>query len=231
MKDEMIRPVARSLLRSYQVRIARSRDLAEAISRGILTSWSDQESICKEGEPSSTMEVVLKGRVRVLKRDTTGQNKELAILKAPTMIGHMGMVDGSMRSATCIAIGSVGSISIDLETFQSLLGETSNSGAAFRHLILSSLSMQLTTANDKIRNLIVDMEAEKQNQKQSLEEAVAQTQKASDDTDGESSAIRLMKIAGVLDGWQVDSDGVNDIEFVVDEDMKRTIEARKKLGR
>ena len=230
MNEESLRPVARSLLRSYQVRIARSRDLAEALARGTLSSWSDKDLIFNEGDPSKAVEVVLKGKVRVLKRDASGNNKELAVLNSPAMIGHMGMVDGSMRSASCIAVGSVGCISIDQETFRELLGETSNPGAAFRHLILSSLSMQLTTANNKIRHLIDDMESEKRREKVSLEDAVAQTQQESDDSDGESSAIRLMKIAGVLDGWKMDSEGIDDIEFVVDEDMKRTREARKKRG-
>ena len=38
-----------------------------------------------------------------------------------------------------------------------------------------------------------------------------------------------MKIAGVLDGWEAkeeDVDGLEEIEFVMDEDMKRTKEAR-----
>ena len=35
-----------------------------------------------------------------------------------------------------------------------------------------------------------------------------------------------MEIAGVLDGWSIDTHGIDDVDFVEDEDMKRTREAR-----
>ena len=43
-----------------------------------------------------------------------------------------------------------------------------------------------------------------------------------------------MKIAGVLDGWDVkegDVDDLETIEFVLDDDMRRTKEAREKARR
>jgi hypothetical protein len=37
-----------------------------------------------------------------------------------------------------------------------------------------------------------------------------------------------MKIAGVLDGWDVQADEVDDVSFLEDDDMKRTREARNR---
>ena len=218
MNPEALKPIARNLLRNYQVRSSRSIDLAQAISQGKARSWSDGEVICSEGSSSDDMYIILKGNIRVMRNDAEGKPRELAILEAPTMIGQMGLVDGSNRSATCLAIGKVGALSIDIKAFQDLLSEASSSGSAFRHLLLASMNMQLSTANDKIRKLIEDIESETLTKEQTHADASSQTKASSSD--------RLMEIAGVLDGWKMDASGVDDVEFIEDEDMKRTREAR-----
>ena len=215
MNIETLRPIARTLLRSYEVRSARSADLAQAIMRGKPSSWSNGEVICNEGEQSEDMFIILKGSVRIMRKDAQGTLRELAILNAPTMIGQMGLVDGSVRSATCIAKDSVGALTIDTSTFKKILEDASSAGSAFRHLLLASMNMQLSTANGKIRKLIEDIEKEEK-QKQGKEESQPKA----------SSSDRLMEIAGVLDGWKMDASGVDDVKFVEDEDMKRTREAR-----
>jgi len=219
MNIDTLRPVARTLLRTYEVRSARSNDLAAAMVKGKLTSWSDGTTICTEGDPSDDMYIILKGNVQILRNDATGSPRELAVLQAPTMIGQMGLVDGSLRSATCMAQGKVGAISISLATFQAILKEATKAGAAFRHLLLASMNKQLFTANEKIRKLIEDIEKE-ENQKNSKKSS-AKTKEPP-----QSSSDRLMEIAGVLDGWKMDASGVDDVEFVEDDDMKRTREAR-----
>ena len=217
MNATTLRPIARTLLRSYQVRSSRSIDLAEAMCKGRPVSWSDGEVICAEGDPSSDMFIILKGSVRVMRNDANGYPRELAVLKAPTMIGQMGLVDGSARSASCLAVGKVGSLSISLETFRNILSEASAPCSAFRHLLLASMNMQLSTANEKIRQLIEDIEQEG---------AEKSKDKVIQKEPPKSSAERLMEIAGVLDGWNIDTHGIDDVNFVEDEDMKRTREAR-----
>ena len=217
MNPETLRPIARNLLRNYQVRSSRSIDLATAISKGKACSWSDGEVICAEGSSSDDMYVIIKGSIRVMRNDVQGKPRELAILESPTMIGQMGLVDGSNRSATCLAIGKVGALAISIRTFQDLLAEASSAGSAFRHLLLASMNMQLSSANAKIRNLVQDIEAETLPKKDAS--APPKEKKG-------SSSDRLMEIAGVLDGWKMDTSGVDDVEFIEDEDMKRTREAR-----
>ena len=216
MNIETLRPIARTLLRSYEVRSARSNDLAQAILRGRPSSWSDGDIICSEGEQSEDMFIILKGNIRIMRKDEKGTLRELAILNAPTMIGQMGLVDGSVRSATCIAKDSVGALTINTSTFKTILEDATSAGSAFRHLLLASMNMQLSTANGKIRKLIEDIEQE---EKQKKENSKKQKPTA-------SSSDRLMEIAGVLDGWKMDASGVDKVKFVEDEDMKRTREAR-----
>ena len=80
---------------------------------------------------------------------------------------------------------------------------------------------QLSSANEKISGLVDDMVEE-----QTAEVPIETTQQANKD--------KLMKITGVLDGWEAkeeDFDGLESVEFVMDEDMKRTKEARDRTRR
>ena len=86
------------------------------------------------------------------------------------------------------------------------------------------MNKQLFTANGKIHQLIKDIEKEQQAKQQDS----APTKKRKPK---QSSSDRLMEIAGVLDGWKMDSSGVDDVEFVEDDDMKRTREARGRKKR
>ena len=216
MNGEKLRPTARQLLRAFQVRSARSRDLANALAKGELQTFADGETLCSEGDTSDDMYVIIKGSVKVLKKDPQGIPKELAVLPPPSIIGQMGLVDGSLRSASCVAVGSVGSICITLRKFNDILQEFSPESSAFRHLLISTMMQQLSSANQKISSLISDIE------KDAKEEIPVKKRDPSDED-------RLMKIAGVLDGWEVTaSDLVTDIKLIEDEDMKRTREARNR---
>lgn len=218
MKPEELRPVARTLLRTYQVRSTRSRNLALALGKGQSKVWSQGDLICAEGGPSDSMFVTMEGSVQVLKKDASGKEKELAVIPAPSMIGQMGLVDGSARSATCKADSAIKGILISKQTFNALLQEQSPEGSAFRHLLISTMMGQLTSANEKISGLVDDL----------VEEQTAEVSRA--DTE-EIKKDKLMKIAGVLDGWDVKEGDVDDLEtikFVMDEDMRRTKEARER---
>ena len=67
MNGEKLRPTARQLLRAFQVRSARSRDLANALAKGELKTFMDGETLCSEGDTSDDMYVIIKGSVKVIK--------------------------------------------------------------------------------------------------------------------------------------------------------------------
>lgn len=235
MNIETLRPIARSLLRSYQVKSSRSIDLATALMRGKACSWNDGEKICLEGNTASNMFIILKGQVRVSRKDPTGIDKELVVLDSPTMIGHMGIVDGSPRSATCTAKGKVGAIAFETSIFEKILSTSSADCSAFRHLLLAAMSMQLSTANQKIRKLVDDIDVDKklnrERELQSWRSNIEEPPKPEKPKEAKSKGKpkdRLLEIAGVLDGWSVTAEGIDKVEFYEDDDMRRTREAKEK---
>ena len=219
MNTDQLIPVARALLRSHSARGVRPDDLATALATGQPRRIEDGVLLCREGEPSDALFVLLRGHVRVTRKDSEGADRELAIIAAPALIGHMGLVDGSARSATCTAQGQSTLLSIDARSFRRLLGRPDNAGAAMRNLILTSLIQQLTTANAKVRDLLQQVD-------DATESATPAAKKRSRRQVQEAD---VLKLAGVLDGWSVDTSGLSDdIQFVEDEDSRRTREARNK---
>ena len=179
---------AQLLLTCYEVHSAKAEDLLEALQRGTLQKWSAETKICTEGEDSQNMYIILTGAIRVLKKDDAKGEREIAILIAPTMIGQMGLIEELPRSATCMTMGEVQAISIDVPLFYDILRTASKSSSAFRHLLLASMSIQLFTANAKIRKLIAEMEL---------------AQRAEQDTQEEPHTLpsKRADIANTLDGW------------------------------
>ena len=155
MNDQSLRKFARTLLKAYQVRSARSIDLTETLRRGTTKSWKHKEIICKEGTPSDSLFILRRGTVRVTRFDYEGRNQELAILKAPCIIGQMGLIDGSTRSATCTAHGSVEALCIDLQTFEELMNEESTMASAFRQQVIGVMMNDLYECNHKLSGLML----------------------------------------------------------------------------
>ncbi len=229
MKPEMLLPVARQLLSEGQTRGAQATHLSRALAQGQPSSWIEGEQICGEGEASESLFVIFQGSIRVLRNDATGTPRELVVLQTPTLVGHMGMVDGSTRSATCEAVGDVAGLTFGRPVFQTLMDDGSPQGTAFRRLILNHMMKQLTQANIRIGMLIADLEgarveahrAESREWRQKMREEASSAQRPSE-------AERLRRIAGVLDGWDMKMNVSEDMRFVEDEDMRRTRQAREK---
>ena len=154
MDAESLRVFSRALLKTYQVRSARSLDLSEALKRATERVWKHKEVLCEEGANSDYLYILRRGTVRVLRKDYEGKSQELAQLTAPCMLGQMGLIDGSVRSATCVAHGSVEVLCINRRTFESLMDEDSSAAAAFRHQVIAVMMSDLYGCNDKLSDVM-----------------------------------------------------------------------------
>ena len=212
MSAESLLPVARQILRVHQTRGAAPLELARALSVGTLQALASGALLCTEGEPSDVLFVLVSGAVRVLRRDPGGSPRELAVLEAPALVGQMGVVDGSPRSATCEASGPTEVLRIPAGDFHRLLGESSAASAALRRLLLSSLIQQLSLANQKVQAMIAPAPAPS-----------AAGAPEEDVSDGD-----ILRLAGVLDGWSVDRQSIDqqEVYFTEDEAMRRARESQ-----
>ena len=115
--------------------------------------------LCTERNLSSDMWVLTAGSVSVVKQDFNGVDQELARIQAPALLGHMALVTGNPRSATCNVVVPASVRVVTRERFATLLDDVSPQGDAFRRLLISSMSGQLDAGNRAIQHAITEPSA------------------------------------------------------------------------
>ena len=222
------------------------RELVEIINACRLQRFSEGQTILSEGEPGEELYFLMEGEVEVLKRDVTGEERSLVVMQAPTMFGHMSLVDGSARSATCRAKGEVDVAVLSRQTYLDLLSRSHPVGTSLRRLMLSTLTRQLVDGNARLFSLIggelpssakavapsasrsagtqvparVLQKSEKKKRSRGSSTGDVSTPLPSRSKD-DVSRSDLLEMAGILNGWRVDDHGLEDIEFVETEDDRR----------
>ena len=164
--------------------------------------------LCAEGRPSDSMFVLLDGHIDVMRKDAAGRSRKLTTLYAPALLGHMGLIDGSARSATCKAESDVRVVQFTRPRYHELVDTPGPLGATLRRLLCSSLSGQLTAGNARVHALLSEI---------APSEITDDLDEARDDITRED----LRQISGVLEGWKLDAEGIDHLQVVDTEDAKR----------
>jgi len=111
--------------------------------QGMEQKYSDSEIIFREGDPSSSAFVILSGQVELLKNSPNGMIR-LAMVSAGEIIGEMGIVDKSARSATARAVGPVTLDIIEREGFLASLKEQPDVALT----VIGNLAERLRNSNE-----------------------------------------------------------------------------------
>ncbi len=184
MTPEKLRFHARLLMRRLRIPGCTSDDLAGVLEQGIDESFEKGMAICREGSRADELFFLINGKVSVLQADADGDLREVAVMVPPALFGHMGLVDGSKRSATCKAKVDCTVVIIDRAHYNRLIGSPSSVGATLRRMMLSSFTRQLTGANQRVRDLLIQVDP---------------AEKLSDDV----SHHDMAGVARVLNGWEL----------------------------
>lgn len=149
---------ARKLLDVHgtDVEVAHLVGVLESLPRHTLNT---NQRLCTEREPSADMWILTAGCVSVFKRDYAGTDQEMARIQAPALLGHMALVTGKPRSATCDVVEPSIVHLVTQERFVFLLEDLSPQGDAFRRLLISSMSAQLDSGNRAIQRAISEPSA------------------------------------------------------------------------
>lgn len=204
---------AQRLLDAHPSRGVTPRSLAAVFSSARINRLQDGHAVCTEGDPGDAMYFLMKGSVRVQRRDPKGRMRELATIQAPALFGHMALIDNSPRSASCVAVGESIIAMLDRATYNGVLNEPTTRGTALRRVLLASLTRQLVGANGRIADLI---------RPPAPKNPGADETDETEDFDVTNSDI--MRVSGVLDGWKLDErtlSQADDMEVVFTEDQRR----------
>jgi CRP-like cAMP-binding protein len=201
------------LLRQYDFPSATQQSFEDIISACELRSYRPEQTILTEDTVGEEMFILLEGAVSVFKRKSNGENQHLVDMTESTVFGHMSLTDRSTRSATCIAIGDVILACMPQKTYDRLLTSPSM-GTVFRRLMLSTLTRQLVMSTDKLAMLLSPTRAREHQNTRTVDQTKTDSMLESDDI----SLNDILDLAGVTMGWKFDTEGVDDVQFVLTED-------------
>jgi CRP-like cAMP-binding protein len=179
--------------------------------------------LCREGDPGSDIFFLVRGNITVLRRDGSGEDRILSDMTCPCVFGHMSVIDGSRRSATCRANGPVEFVTLTRAQVDILLADGSVAGVALRRLLIASLCDQLSNANGFVRKLVADH----------TDGGDPSTQKSSRPTaSAREPENDLRTLTAKLGGWDSGLSELEEMEkevtFYMDEDTRRTLDASGK---
>jgi CRP-like cAMP-binding protein len=210
--------------------------IERVLAMGELQGFDHGATLCAEGLLGDEIFFLVRGNITVLRKDGAGEDRILSDMTCPNVFGHMAVVDGSRRSATCRANGPVEVVVLPRRIVDRLVAEGSIAGIALRRLLIASLCDQLSNANGFVRKIVLDHadpRAARAHNKPSSPAAGRPTSPLGQTGRGMSQQEQdLRTLSAKLGGWETDFDGLGEyereIKLVMDEDQKRTLDARRK---
>ncbi|MDO8540608.1 MAG: D-lactate dehydrogenase family protein [Opitutaceae bacterium] len=115
-----------------------------------LVVFQPGEVLCREGEPSDRMFIIVSGEVAVLKQVDGAQPVEVAMLQAGEIAGVMSLFGPALRSATLQARGDARVWTLDQAAFDQLLQRHS----VLARAVLASLSRHLRRETSVVARLL-----------------------------------------------------------------------------
>lgn len=179
MNDPLIRAMAERLAHAYAFPGASGHPLEAVLEACTWRHCPAGETLCEEDDKGNTLFLLMAGSVDVYKRDARGSRQKLATVQAPSLLGHMSLIDRSPRSATCVTASECQVGVMEMATFDELRAARTESGTAFRRLLLASLNQQLRRGDARLHALLNEAEP-------AVEKAQAQ----------------LQQTVGALEGWE-----------------------------
>ena len=129
-------------------------DLRVIAGAGVVKAAAEGDDLMREGEPGSSMALLIEGSVKILKADALGVTRELATVGAGTLLGEMALLECVPRTATVRAASPVRYFEIERATFESLMETESRAAARTILAIARTLSHRQRETNDRLVKIL-----------------------------------------------------------------------------
>ena len=116
------------------------------------------ETIFEEGGPEGRLYVITSGTVEVHKGVLPGRRQHLATMRAPTVVGEMGLLTEPRAAASVEARTPMEAYGIDRDRFLELLDADSPAACKVIYEIGRTLSERMTRTNRSVAEIIARLE-------------------------------------------------------------------------
>ncbi|MBU1340352.1 MAG: cyclic nucleotide-binding domain-containing protein [Proteobacteria bacterium] len=125
--------------------------LLDYINNKQSTEFTESELICRQGDSSDGMYLINKGRIAISLEMPDGSDLLLGIAEAGTLVGEMGVIEGTKRSATMIACEVVRAIEIKRDELIELISTDWKVG----HFLLRTVVQKLRATDEVIAQSVM----------------------------------------------------------------------------
>lgn len=132
--------------------------LGQTLGRvGELVEFAEGDVLFHEGETSDSLYLISRGSVRIeLEREEIDSETVLATVSAGGMVGELGLLDGSPRSATAIADGPVSALRVGLNTLRCLESDDPAAAAQIYRALGAAAATKLRRTNNRLAATLFD---------------------------------------------------------------------------
>lgn len=180
--------------------------------------------VCLEGEEGRGAYLIAMGEVDVLRNVRGDKAEKLCTLAAGHQFGANTLVEPGTRTASCVMTSKGWLYTIDAERFKNPPTEVAS---VWKESVLATLTAQIRNANRALnlaqtRTAVAEQRAAIQ-AKAASRAADAKARKPATGDDFQ----KLLRASGYLEGLPASEEGLAQMTFVIDDDMARTLAARK----
>lgn len=123
-----------------------------------ITGFGPGESLIEEGEQEEKLYILTSGTVEVYKQVLPRHRQLLATIKAPSVVGEMGLLTEPCAAATVVAKTAVEAHGIQRDRFLSMLDAESPAAYKVVHELGRTLAGRMAKTDDSIAEVIVQLE-------------------------------------------------------------------------
>ena len=121
-------------------------------------SFEAGENIFEEGGPEERLYVITSGSVEVEKTVLPGRRQHLATLRAPTVVGEMGLLTEPRATASVRARTNIVAYGIDRDRFLEMLDADSPAACKVVYEIGRALAARMARTDESIAGIIAQLE-------------------------------------------------------------------------
>jgi len=147
---------AQRLLMAHALADADPAPLAGLLARCSERRLATGHPLFEEGEDGGDINFLLEGRVAVIRKDPTGNNREIGFWFAPAVVGGLAAVEGARRSASCMAGAPSVVATMPAAVVREVLADPGPAGAQLRFILLAAFTEVLATMTKHLREMLTE---------------------------------------------------------------------------
>jgi CRP-like cAMP-binding protein len=164
--------------------------------------------LCIEGSPGQSCYVLATGEVTIYKL-IDSEERNLATLRAGSLVGQMSLVDRSPRSATVRANKYTIALELNREVFMRLLNAHSPLALRFQSQIAVAGIRQLRMATQKLSQILNEAHRKAEESKGQAQEGVSSVEGQDDKRD------QLLTVQAALSEWDMSLDELDEVRVSI----------------